>query len=186
MSGCHPCYNSGTYPFCGYNTCNPCNQKAGSTTLIIGGCICVENTGVVAAADASDGAVITLTITANCPCTTQATYKGNHVSRKFGDINGGGALFNISQGGCTVCGPNCNCNYLNLTATLSSLPSTITQPAPLDQVTQFVLIGECGDTLTAQSNEITLTLDTIKECCGDCTTCTIKSGKISLNLQSSP
>ena len=168
MSGQNTCYSSGTYPICGYNTCNPCNQKAGSTTLIIGGCICVENTG---SGDTTND-TLTLTITANCPCTTQATYKGRGITAKGDDINGGGALFNTSQGGCTVCGPNCN--YLNLTATFLIEGGT---------PTQFVLIGECGDTLTAQSDGRTLTLDTIKECCGDCTTCTIKSGKITLSIQ---
>ena len=141
----------------------------------MGGCICIENKTSNASTD-----TIFITLTTNSPCASSATYNGQGYTALAGGNSGGGAIFNTSQGICSSCAPCCNNLMITATISVNGAPQGI----PL------TLTGGCGDTLSAQmagevgqfwgGNTLNLSLDTFQECCGSCTTCHIKCGKLTI------
>ena len=180
FSGCnYPCYSYGNSPCYGYNPCNPCKQPCGSTTLIINGCICVENKNANYTTGNGENFVLTLTSTNPCGATGKYTVQG--ITPPVGPISGGGALLSTSQGVCSSCTPCCN--NLSLTATLAN------GTTPTTSIWSGTITGCCGSSLTVgptagtgamAGNILALDLNSTKSCCGSCTTCTITGGKLTI------
>ena len=181
FSGCnYPCYSYGNSPCYGYNPCNPCKQPCGSTTLIINGCICVENKN--AGYTIGNGNTFVLTLTSTNPCGASGKYTVQGITPPVGTLSGGGALLSTSQGVCSSCTPCCN--NLSLTATLTDNNTTPTT------IWTGTITGCCGSSLTVGptaglaapllGNTLALELNSTKSCCGSCTTCTITGGKLTI------
>ena len=170
---------------CYHNPCNgynACNQNCGTTCIVINGCICIENQTAAAVADAQP---ILLNLTATSPCGATGTYRAMGTTAASGGNSGGGALLNISQGACCSCAPCCNQLTLNATITIGGTNQVLEPP--------LTFSGCCGGTLTAitkvsgagasntfNGNTLTLNLNSNKQCCGSCTTCTITGGKLTI------